>query len=164
MKIPFYKYQGTGNDFVIIDNRHLHFNKNDTKQIQQLCNRKFGIGADGLILLEEDNTTDFNMVYFNADGRKSSMCGNGARCMVAFARFLGLIKDKVVFTAIDGVHYATIKEDIVKLQMQNVPRINRFPTHVFLDTGSPHHVQLVENLTAIDVKDYRKKNKIRQIW
>lgn len=157
MNIPFYKYQGTGNDFVIIDNRHLYFNKNDTKRIQYLCDRKFGIGADGLILLEEDETTNFRMMYFNADGRKSSMCGNGARCMVAFARFSGLIKDKAVFTAIDGMHYATIKEDIVKLQMQDVSRIDRFPTHVFLDTGSPHHVQLVENLEAVDVKITGKK-------
>lgn len=152
MNIAFYKYQGTGNDFVIIDNRSHHFSKNDTKLISRLCDRRFGIGADGLILLEECETTDFRMVYFNSDGRESSMCGNGGRCIVAFASFLGLIQDETVFSATDGVHHATISDTIVRLKMQDVLNVEKFPDHVFLDTGSPHHVQLSECIEDVDVK------------
>ena len=157
MHIPFYKYQGTGNDFIVIDNRLLHFDKNDTKAIQRFCDRKFGIGADGLILLEDCNDTDFRMVYFNADGKEGSMCGNGARCAVAFAHFLGLIKKTTVFMAIDGKHNAVVKENTVQLHMQDVFNIEKFPNYVFLNTGSPHHVQRVERLEDVDVKTTGRK-------
>lgn len=157
MKITFYKYQGTGNDFILIDNRQLYFSKNDTILIRHLCNRKFGIGADGLILLEEDENTDFRMVYYNADGNEGSMCGNGARCIVAFARLLGIIDTSAVFTATDGTHLAFISGDTVKLQMQDVDKIEKFSGHVFLDTGSPHHVQPVKNLDTMDVGALGKK-------
>lgn len=154
MALTFYKYQGTGNDFVIIDNRQLVFSKNDTKLIARLCDRKFGIGADGLMLLElpQDSEDDFTMVYFNADGNESSMCGNGGRCLVAFASFLGVIKDSTSFTAIDGKHYATIKDGIVDLQMQNVYEIEKYDSHLFLDTGSPHHVTMIDELSDYDVQ------------
>ncbi|MBR9915627.1 MAG: diaminopimelate epimerase [Algicola sp.] len=152
MQFTFYKYQGTGNDFVMIDNRHAIFDKNDTKLIAFLCDRRFGIGADGLILLENHEVYDFKMVYFNADGNESTMCGNGGRCIVAFAKFLGLIDQKAVFEAIDGKHEATIADGLVHLQMQDVDRIEAFKSHVFLDTGSPHHVQLDKNLSELDVK------------
>ena len=142
MIVSFYKYQGTGNDFVLIDNRQETFPKNDTKLINHLCDRKFGIGADGLILLEHDAEHDFKMIYYNADGNESSMCGNGGRCMVAFANFLGVIKNETTFIAIDGKHYATIEGDIVNLQMQDVSNIAQHDDYVFLDTGSPHHVPI----------------------
>ncbi len=148
----FYKYQGTGNDFVIIDNRSLLFDKSNFKNIAKLCDRRFGIGADGLILLENHPTADFRMVYYNADGNESSMCGNGGRCITAFAKFLGLIETKTTFEAIDGMHKAEVNDGMVSLQMKDVSDIKTFETHSFLDTGSPHHVELVNDLQGYDVK------------
>lgn len=153
MTHTFYKYQGTGNDFVFIDNRQEIFNKNDTKLIAHLCDRRFGIGADGLILLENDISADFKMVYYNADGNESTMCGNGGRCIVAFAKMLNIIKNETTFSAIDGLHEATIENGFVKLKMQDVETIELFENHVFLNTGSPHHVELVNNLRDYDVKN-----------
>lgn len=154
MKLTFYKYQGTGNDFVMIDNRTMTLSKNDTKIIQGLCDRRFGIGADGLILLEnsDDPQDDFKMVYFNADGNESSMCGNGGRCLVAFAKFLGIIENSARFTAIDGVHEASIQEGIVSLKMQNVLEVSENEGFVYLDTGSPHHVIFTKNVGTIDIQ------------
>lgn len=152
MTTTFYKYQGTGNDFIIIDNRQGIIDKNDTKRIKQLCDRRFGIGADGFILLENDEFSDFKMVYYNADGNESSMCGNGGRCIVAFANFLGVIDTETKFNAIDGLHKARIDGDIVSLQMGDVNNIELYDSHVFLDTGSPHHVEMVNDIKNIDVK------------
>ncbi|WP_452223002.1 diaminopimelate epimerase [Lacinutrix chionoecetis] len=152
MTHTFYKYQGTGNDFVFVDNRQAIFNKNNTKLIAHLCDRRFGIGADGLILLENDPTSDFKMVYYNADGKESSMCGNGGRCIVAFAKLLNIIDKHTTFNAIDGLHEATIDNDFVKLKMQDVNAVNVFNTHTFLNTGSPHHVTLVTNIENVNVK------------
>lgn len=152
MRIPFYKYQGTGNDFVMIDNRAGAFPKESSERIRKLCDRRFGIGADGLILLENDSTSDFKMVYYNSDGNPSTMCGNGGRCLVAFARFLGIIEDKARFNAIDGLHHATISGDVVSLQMVDVSEIKVKPAAVFLDTGSPHHVQMVHGLKDFAVQ------------
>lgn len=153
MTHTFYKYQGTGNDFVIIDNRQNVFDKNNTKLVAQLCDRRFGIGADGLILLETHEDVDFKMVYYNSDGNESTMCGNGGRCLVAFAKHIGVISNEATFIAIDGMHHAKIEGDIVKLQMQDVPNIEAFKNHVFLDTGSPHHVEVRDNINAIDIKN-----------
>ena len=157
MKQTFYKYQGTGNDFVMIDNRQLIFDKNDTKRINFLCDRRFGIGADGLILLENHETLDFKMVYFNADGNQSSMCGNGGRCIAAFAKFLRIIDNDTSFEAIDGLHHAQIENDTVKLQMQDVTLVETFDSHVFLNTGSPHHVQIEPDLEHLNVKKFGAK-------
>lgn len=155
----FYKYQGTGNDFVMIDNRQKLFDKSNTKHIAFLCDRRFGIGADGLILLENHDELDFKMVYYNADGNESTMCGNGGRCLVAFAKHLGIISNKASFEAIDGLHFAEIENSSVKLQMQDVKTIEKHVNHVFLNTGSPHHVQFEENIEDFDIKT--KGSKIR---
>lgn len=153
MQLQFCKYQGTGNDFVMVDNRLQHFPKNDTKRIHKICDRRFGIGADGLILLEEDPNYDFRMVYYNSDGNESSMCGNGGRCLVAFAKSLGIIENEAYFAATDGPHFATINdENIVSLQMKDVEEVKIFPDYTFLDTGSPHHVEMVESLSQFDVR------------
>jgi diaminopimelate epimerase len=157
MKHVFYKYQGTGNDFVIIDNRQNNFDKNNTKFIAHLCDRRLGIGADGLILLENHGSLDFNMIYYNADGNESSMCGNGGRCLVSFAKYLKIIKNKAAFEAVDGLHHAFIEDGIVKLQMQNVHTVQKHQSHVFLDTGSPHHVEFSSNLNQLNVKLEGKK-------
>lgn len=157
MNLTFHKYQGTGNDFVIIDNRSKTFPKKNTETIKKLCNRYFGIGADGLILLENDATSDFKMVYYNADGNESTMCGNGGRCIVAFAHKLNIFKTKTTFVAIDGLHHATITNAIVSLQMIDVTTIKTENEYIFADTGSPHHVQLVEDIGEFDVFNMGKK-------
>ena len=154
MQLEFYKYQGTGNDFVMIDNRSDFFPKENTKGIAHLCDRRFGIGGDGLILLENDVDTDFRMVYYNSDGNQGSMCGNGGRCLVAFAKKLNVINNSCTFIASDGLHYATIAENgLVSLQMIDVSDVKMYSDYVFLNTGSPHHVQFVEDLEHYNVKE-----------
>ena len=153
MKTTFYKYQGTGNDFVMIDNRQEVFPKSNIKLIEQLCDRRFGIGADGLILLENDTQTNFKMVYYNSDGNESSMCGNGGRCIVAFAKKLRIISNHATFIATDGLHHATIDENgIVSLQMKDVEEVKVDTDYVFLNTGSPHHVTVIDDIENYDVK------------
>lgn len=153
MQLTFYKYQGTGNDFVMIDNRSLSFPKNNTKLIEKLCDRRFGIGADGLILLENHDKYDFKMVYYNSDGNESSMCGNGGRCLVAFAKQMNVISNKAEFEAVDGYHFATIDADnIVSLQMKDVDVVDVKESYTFLNTGSPHHIEMVEDLKNYNVK------------
>lgn len=153
MELTFYKYEGTGNDFVMVDNRAQFFPKDNIALVRHLCDRRFGIGGDGLILLENDTETDFRMVYYNSDGNPSSMCGNGGRCLVAFAKSLGVISDQASFTAVDGLHRATIAANgVVSLEMSDVDEVKIYPEYVFLDTGSPHHVQLEADLARLDVK------------
>ncbi|HWR94368.1 MAG TPA: diaminopimelate epimerase [Flavobacterium sp.] len=165
MLVDFYKYQGTGNDFVMIDNRSDFFPKENTKLIEQLCDRRFGIGADGLILLENDSETDFRMVYYNSDGNQSSMCGNGGRCLVAFAKKLKIIQDQTTFIATDGLHYAAISDDdLVALQMKDVADIKVTDNYIFLNTGSPHHVQIVEDLKHYNVKEKGAKIRYGELY
>ncbi|OUV76551.1 MAG: diaminopimelate epimerase [Flavobacteriales bacterium TMED123] len=152
MIIEFYKYQGTGNDFIIIDDRYNEFNTEDSSLIAALCERRMGIGADGLILLRNHATSDFEMIYFNADGKQSSMCGNGGRCIVAFAQLLEIFDNSCSFMAIDGIHQAKIIDNEVALQMKDVNAINRDGDAFVLDTGSPHYISFVENIDAINVQ------------
>lgn len=153
MEINFDKYEGTGNDFVMIDNRNDFFPKNDVNLIAHLCDRRFGIGADGLILLENDSESDFKMVYYNSDGNQSTMCGNGGRCLVAFAKKLQIIDNSTSFMAVDGIHHATISGDnSVSLQMKDVDFVNNQSNYTFLDTGSPHHIEMVSSIANLDVK------------
>lgn len=151
MRITFYKYQGTGNDFIILNNLQKEYSLT-TEQIHALCNRRFGIGADGLMLLNSSLQHDFEMEYYNADGHKSSMCGNGGRCLVKFAAKQGLRKSKYIFTATDGLHEATLEDDgWVYLKMKDVHRITRIYNDSVLDTGSPHYVHLATNVRHIDI-------------
>ncbi|CAM4024713.1 diaminopimelate epimerase [Flavobacterium weaverense] len=153
MQLEFFKYQGTGNDFVMVDNRGEFFPKSNIKLIEKLCDRRFGIGGDGLILLENDAETDFKMVYYNSDGNQSSMCGNGGRCLVAFAKNLKVIDNKTTFIATDGLHHASIdSEGLVALQMIDVDEVKVNSDYVYMNTGSPHHVKLVDDLDKYDVK------------
>ena len=153
MMLTFYKYEGTGNDFVMIDNRTEFFPKANVQLIERLCDRRFGIGADGLILLENHPQYDFKMVYYNSDGNESSMCGNGGRCLVAFAKQMGVISDTAEFEAVDGYHFATIdSENNVSLQMKDVDAIKNETNYTFLNTGSPHHVEFIGDLEKLDVK------------
>jgi len=151
MQVHFYKYEGTGNDFVLIDNRDGKTKELDTTKIAALCDRRFGIGADGLMLLQHKQGYDFEMVYYNSDGRTTSMCGNGGRCIVAFANRLGVIKDKAHFIAIDGEHIAVVKNDWVSLKMNDVKKIEENNDHFFLDTGSPHYVKSVKDVRSVNV-------------
>ena len=151
--IPFFKYQGTGNDFVIIDQRNRRYlQKKDTARIAKICDRRFGVGADGLILLQNHPDYDFEMIYFNADGRESSMCGNGGRCITAFAHSLGIFKTSCSFLAIDGPHEALVKkDDWVELKMSDVNDIETGEDYFVMDTGSPHYVVFVEDLDDINI-------------
>jgi len=153
----FYKYQGAGNDFIMIDDRDLSFASDDVTYINNLCDRRFGIGADGLILLQNDDNYDFRMVYFNSDGKEGSMCGNGGRCCVAFAKQLGVIENSTSFIAVDGEHEATIEDGLVNLKMGNVENVEEFEKHYFLNTGSPHHVEFVNELSNFDVYNTGKE-------
>jgi diaminopimelate epimerase len=159
MKLNFLKYQGTGNDFILLDNR-----KNGVsltlEQIHKLCDRRFGVGADGLMLLNERPGYDFEMKYYNSDGRDGSMCGNGARCMIKFAYHLGIHRDLYKFLAVDGAHEAEIDIDgIVSLKMKDVRTIKKFHSDFILDTGSPHYIKMVTHVSDLDV--FKKGYEIR---
>jgi len=151
MKLTFYKYQGTGNDFIIIDNRQGDILLT-TEQVNRLCDRKFGIGADGLMLLNLRDGYDFEMKYYNADGKESSMCGNGGRCLTRFAFDMGIKKEAYQFIAIDGEHTARlVKNNWIELKMKDVSTIEYSSGNSVLNTGSPHYIKVVKDVMAIDV-------------
>lgn len=150
-EIQFFKYQGAGNDFVLIDDRKGLFDQQNEKLVQKLCDRRFGIGGDGLMLLQDINNYDFRMVYYNADGKEGTMCGNGGRCIVAFARDLGIIQQETVFLAVDGPHQASIRGNQVRLGMVDVHQYHQDNEAFVIHTGSPHYVKFVNNLQELDV-------------
>jgi len=153
MKIEFEKYQGAGNDFLILDNRLEKYSSLTKIQIAFLCNRFKGIGADGLIFINSDEFSDFQMQYFNSDGKESSLCGNGGRCAVAFAHSKKIITDSTTFFAVDGLHGATyISPYEVQLEMKNVNELSKTENGLIINTGSPHYIRLVEDIQAIDVE------------
>lgn len=149
-KIDFYKFHGTGNDFICIDSRETNINLSRPR-IKQLCHRRYGVGADGLILLQKDPEHDFKMRYYNADGKESTMCGNGGRCIVLFAAMRGVVKEKYLFSAADGLHEAHLNGDVVDLKMKDVEAIDKRKDGWFIDTGSPHHMAYVIDLEKIDL-------------
>ena len=157
MKINFTKYEGNGNDFIIIDDRKEEFSENNVLMISKLCDRKFGIGADGLILLRKHKVYDFQMIYFNSDGNESSMCGNGGRCLVSYALQLDIDLKTNSFLAIDGVHKFKVVDNEIYLKMNDVKDIVVKNGYNFLNTGSPHVVQIVENVDEINVYEQGKK-------
>ncbi len=159
MTLSFYKYQGAGNDFIIIDEREtspVSSRKDKNKLIASLCDRRFGIGADGLMLLKNQPGYDFQMVYYNSDGLEGTMCGNGGRCLVAFAAHQGIISTKALFLAVDGPHHAQIinaeaNNQLVSLEMKDVSDIQTFEGGFVLDTGSPHFVVFKTDIQNIDL-------------
>lgn len=160
MQVHFYKYQGTGNDFVIMDNRSGALNELTEAQVKFLCDRRFGIGGDGLMLLNQHPQYDFEMKYYNSDGRESSMCGNGGRCLVKFAHDIGMVKSSYRFIAVDGEHEAEVDTDgTVSLKMNDVERVRQVGRDFVLDTGSPHFVHLTNGVMDLDV--FRKGREIR---
>lgn len=155
MELKFHKYHGTGNDFILIDGRDAHFDTS-SRLIAKLCDRRFGIGADGLIILEKARDFDFKMIYFNSDGKESTMCGNGGRCIMAFADFLSLIEEDARFIAIDGPHPGKIigrdgDTYQVKIRMNDVKELNFRGDDYVIDTGSPHFVRFSENIRDFDI-------------
>jgi diaminopimelate epimerase len=152
MKIIFSKYQGTGNDFIVVDNRNQQYNALSNEQVKLLCDRRFGIGADGLMLLNLHEGYDFEMKYYNADGRESTMCGNGGRCLVKYASDLGIIKSEYKFIAIDGPHRASINlDDTISLKMNDVNQVKYDRGNYILNTGSPHFVTQANDVMHMDV-------------
>lgn len=153
--LTFYKYHGAGNDFIMIDNRDGNFDVTDIEKIKLLCHRRFGIGADGMQIVQNHPDYDFEMVFVNSDGSIGPMCGNGGRCIVHFVyHILKMIKDpkNIKFLAIDGEHEAEIDEDIVKLKMQNVNEIGTRNDLPFIRQGTtPHNILFVTDLKNFPV-------------
>jgi len=156
MKLNFFKYQGTGNDFIMIDARTEAFDAKDLALVTKLCDRRFGIGADGLILLQDHKVYDFQMIYFNSDGSQS-MCGNGGRCAVQFAHDMGAINKETTFLAIDGEHDAFLKDGLVNLKMIDVEKVENNGDHYFMSTGSPHYVRFVKDIESYPVFEEGRK-------
>jgi diaminopimelate epimerase len=156
MKISFSKYQGTGNDFVMLDNLDGKYNLLSIDQIQTICDRRFGVGADGLIKINSNDQSDFEVDYYNSDGSKS-FCGNGARCSVAFAETLGIDVSKTDFIGIDGLHNASKIDDIISLEMMNVSEVKKVNSDFIVFTGSPHYIRFTNSIESIDIVQFGKE-------
>lgn len=143
--LKFYKYQGTGNDFVMIDDRENLFPDKNYEMVASLCDRKFGVGADGLILIRDHETYDFEMIYYNSDGKPASLCGNGSRCAVAFAHYLGAIEEKATFMTVEGPLESYIMYGLVHIKMPDVTLVEHRNEDFFIDTGSPHYIKFIDS-------------------
>jgi diaminopimelate epimerase len=150
MELEFFKYQATANDFIMLDAYNQDVSL-DEKQINFLCHRRFGVGADGLILIKKSEECDFTMEYYNSDGKLATMCGNGGRCISLFAKNMGIVDSGGCFQAADGIHFFKISDNIVELSMINPKFLGDDNSLKFVDTGSPHHVEIVESVENIDV-------------
>ena len=162
IRIPFTKMTGAGNDFVVIDNRNMLIRGSVETFAQRVCDRKFGIGSDGLLLLEPSSKAEFLMRYVNADGSMGSMCGNGGRCIARFAHSLGIVPVEMTFEAVGFVYRATVQKDTVRLHMKDPTQVEALTLHLdtrdldayFLDTGSPNVVVFSEDLeTPLELVD-----------
>jgi len=158
--LSFHKYQGTGNDFIMIDDRARRFDSSRTDLISGWCDRKFGIGADGLILIRDHDEYDFEMVYFNPDGSQS-LCGNGSRCAVRFAASLGIIGDSCTFLAVDGTHEGYVEGEMIRIKIHDADAPKSIDGDFFIDTGSPHHIRLVDQLDAMNIVAEGRKIRYR---
>ena len=156
MKISFSKYQGTGNDFVMLDNLKGRYDSLTISQIQLICDRRFGVGSDGLIKINSHNSSDFEVEYFNSDGSKS-FCGNGARCSVAFAETLGVNVSDTSFLGVDGLHKASKNQDIISLEMGNVSEVRKIENDFVIHTGSPHYIRFINAVNDLDIVQFGKE-------
>jgi diaminopimelate epimerase len=156
MKISFSKYQGTGNDFVMLDNLNGQYDSLTIPQIQLICDRRFGVGSDGLIKINSHNSSDFEVEYFNSDGSKS-FCGNGARCSVAFAETLGVNVSDTSFLGIDGLHKASKNQDVISLEMGDVSEITKIENDFVIYTGSPHYIRFIDAINDLDIVQFGKR-------
>lgn len=154
--IEFYKYQGAGNDFIMIDNRKAVFTGDKVAFVRRWCERRFGIGSDGMIFIEADGEADFTMDFYNPDGSQS-FCGNGSRCAMAFASFLGFIGNKAVFKAIDGMHEGELTSNGVRIKMGNVTEVKEIGKDHFIHTGSPHYISWCEADDKRDIVEFGKQ-------
>jgi len=158
MSIKFYKYHGTGNDFILIDGMQSAIEEEFNREIiAKICHRRFGIGADGFIILSPSEDTDFNMIYYNSDGNRSSMCGNGSRCLIRFAHSLGYIGEHTTFEAADGLHEGKVMAEVISVKMKDVTEIEKISADYFLDTGSPHYVQFAQDIDALKIREEAHK-------
>lgn len=158
MELHFYKYQGTGNDFIILDNQDGSFSSLTAAQIRFLCSRRLGVGADGLLLLNKHEEYEYQMLYHSVTGEEANMCGNGARCLIKYLSDIGIKKTTYRFLASDGVHEAEVDmQGLVRLKMKDVPRISELKNHFILDTGTLNYVQFVQDLSKINVREEGRK-------
>ena len=156
MKISFSKYQGTGNDFVMLDNLNGQYDSLTIPQIKLICDRRFGVGSDGLIKINSHNSSDFEVEYFNSDGSKS-FCGNGARCSVAFTETLGVNVSDTLFLGIDGLHKASKNQDVISLEMGDVSEVRKIENDYIIYTGSPHYIRFIDAINDLDIVQFGKK-------
>ena len=152
MKLKFEKYESGGNDFILLDNRKSEYHLT-SNEIKKFCNRNFGVGSDGLIILKSSIIADIKMSYYNSDGKPSTLCGNGTRCLFSFSLSLGIIEKSAKIETTEGVYIATISDrNLVSLKMKNINNIILFDDKAYLNTGSPHHVEMTKDLNKIAVK------------